>query len=87
MCRRHQQHCLATQRTGWLLSRAPRRLVTGGNSTLSQTIENVGIAAVGDQNLGVTVCRTRSAADGWDGLDQWENLGDVIAVDAGEDRG
>lgn len=59
------------------------------DSTLSQVIpvEVVVIAAVGNQNLGLAARSPRPAAYRWDGPDQREKLGDVVAIAAGEDRG
>ncbi|GAB2754791.1 hypothetical protein GCM10027174_32760 [Salinifilum aidingensis] len=44
------------------------------------------IAAVSDQNVGLVSRSPRSAADGRDGIDQRQELGDVVAVAACEDR-
>jgi len=43
------------------------------------------VATVSDQNVGLASRSARSAAHGRDGFDQWEELGDVVAVAAGED--
>jgi hypothetical protein len=41
------------------------------------------VGAISDQLTGAPQRPARAAADGWDLVDQWEELGDIVAVAAG----
>ena len=45
------------------------------------------VAAVGEQRLGSSSRSTDASADGWDAVEQFDQLGDVVAVAAGERPG
>ncbi|GGU85070.1 hypothetical protein GCM10010275_20470 [Streptomyces litmocidini] len=48
-------------------------------------VDVVVVAAVGEDRLGLSAGPSRPAADRWDGVEQGQELGDAVAVAAGED--
>jgi hypothetical protein len=60
----------------------PRRAMRGVMQL--PAVDVVVVAAGSEQFAGSAAGSSSSAADRWDGLDQWDQLGDVVAVAAGE---